>query len=152
VIYYNHKGENKMAKTIELKFDGYINDDCLDPDKHNKKGVYAVYAGRHLIGENCHIGKLLYIGVSGNDKDVPGVYNRKHGKWDSYLDGNYDETLYYSFAETDNEDEIRTALVNEFHPVCNDISNNSPVLEDGTVIKTSGSNDFLNKSFIIKKN
>jgi hypothetical protein len=137
-----------MAKTIELIFDGYYGEEQLPPRGHDCAGIYIVYAGRPLSKAIPESWRLLYIGRSKDLAGRPGPLHHKYKDWRSRL-GN-DELLYFSFADTDDEEHAEAALIYGMQPVCNDTGKDGFHYPE-TVIKISGQKAKLKECFTVRK-
>ena len=136
----------RTPKTIDLDFEGYCSEDELPPSNHDCPGIYVVYAGECKSEEKCSLRKILYIGRSG---DVAGRPNSSHHKYkDWHKELNYNESLLFSFADTDDEKRAEAALIFEMKPICNDTGKDGFHYPD-TKIKTSGANEYLIKLFTV---
>jgi hypothetical protein len=142
-----------MAKTIKLEFEGYYTEDDLPLSNHDCSGIYVVYAGRPTLDGYCELRKLLYIGRSGDVAERPSSSHHKYKEWHDYLakdkNGNKNEILYFSFANTDDEKRAEAALIYKIQPACNDTGKKGFHYQE-TTIETSGENAGLGKSFTVQ--
>jgi hypothetical protein len=102
----------ETEKIIRLKFYGYYTEEELPTRSHQCPGVYVVYRGN---SEN--LTELLYIGRSGDVANRPSPSHHQYKKWCGQL--KKDETLYFSFADTNDEERAEAALIYEIKPKCN---------------------------------
>jgi hypothetical protein len=134
---------DKMAKTITLKFDGYYTEKQLPPSHHDGSGIYVVYRGNSekLI-------ELLYIGRSNEIDARPGPNHENYQDWHNQLKSG--EILYFSFADTDNEERAEAALIFKVQPRCNSLGKSGFHYQE-TTVNTSGENAGLPASFTVQK-
>jgi hypothetical protein len=137
-----------LENTIELKFDGYYREEQLPPSGHDCKGIYVVYVGKHTSEGGCELYKLLYIGKSGDVAKRPRSSHEKYEDWRKHLDSKKGEILYFSFADTDDEELAEAALIYKIKPVCNDLGKDA-FHKENTTIKTSGDNYLLGELFTV---
>jgi hypothetical protein len=136
-----------MAKTIELNFDGYYEEEELPLNKHKCSGIYVVYAGEEA-GGGPELYRLLYIGESENIAKRPSKDHEKYEDWKNQL--MEDEILYFSFAEVDSNyrEQAEAALIYHYEPICNEQGIESFNYEKTKII-TSGSNVCLEETFTV---
>jgi hypothetical protein len=124
--------EVKVSKTIELVFDGYYLESELPPSGHDCSGVYAVYRGN-----TSNLTELLYVGRSENIAERPGSSHHKYEDWRNARRPG--EKLYFSFADTSDEERAEAALIYQLKPRLNDTGTEG-FHHPETTIKTSGKN------------
>jgi hypothetical protein len=138
----------RIVKTVELNFDGYYGETGLPPSDHDCAGIYAVYAGQHTPEGKCKLRELLYIGRSVDAAKRPSPSHHKYEDWRSRLGKG--EFLYFSFADTDDEERAEAALIYKIKPVCNDTGKDSFSYPE-TNIRISGANAGLGYFFTVRK-
>jgi hypothetical protein len=139
-----------MSKTIKLNFDGYCQEAGLPPPDHDCAGIYVVYAGQHTAKDQCKLRELLYIGRSGDIAKRPGPLHHKCKDWCRRLRKETNEVLYFSFADTDDEERAEPALIYKVKPVCNDTGKDGFHHQETTII-TSGSNEYIGYPFTVRE-
>jgi hypothetical protein len=138
-----------MVKTIELKFDGFYREGELSTIKnHECAGVYVVYVGHHNPNGSIELQCILYIGRSTNVINRPSPSHHKYDEWHTHLGEN--DLLYFSFADTDDEELAEAALIYKIKPVCNDTGKDGFHHQE-TTIKNSGETGLLGESFTVQK-
>jgi hypothetical protein len=135
-----------MVKTIALNFDGYYEEEDLPIQSHNRAGVYVVYAGMPAEKGYCDLRELLYIGRSGDMTDRLDSSHHKYNDWHKHL--YCGEILYFSFADTDDEERAEAALIYRTQPICNDTGKNG-FHHPKTTINTSGQSFGLEGFFTV---
>ena len=130
-----------MEKIITLNFDGYYTVDSLPQGRHECPGVYAVYRGNIVSPK-----ELLYIGRSGDISNRPSPNHERYEDWRNSLQSG--EDLYFSYADTDDEEQAEAAIIFKIKPKLN-LKGTKTFNYDKTTIITSGENLFLQVPFTV---
>jgi hypothetical protein len=135
-----------MAKVINLYFDGYYREKQLPLlKKHDCSGIYMVYTGKPSQ-DKYELRKLLYIGRSKDISERPSPLHHKYKDWHAHL--NRGEILYFSFADTDDDELAEAALIYKAKPICND-KGKEDFKHQNTTIKASGYHKYLDAFFTL---
>ena len=131
-----------------LEFDGYWREEDIE-DIPSKSGIYCVYGCMYGEGNKLTIGKLIYIGESGNVSDR--VNNHKKRKvWKGYLNKRQKLCFSYAYFYSSHRERVEAALINRHKPPANiDFVINFPF--DKTKINISGKKRFLETSFTVNR-
>jgi hypothetical protein len=142
-----------MAKTIELKFNGYHRD-VNRKNVPNESGVYLVYRCIYNKDDKpkptVTLKQLTYIGESETVRDRIGEEHEKRECWKDKLKTG--EVLCFSFAPAKKADRERAeaALVYKKKPTCNDQGKDSFNYES-TTVKSSGRCWNIPEEFTVEK-
>ena len=133
-----------MYNSISLDFDGYYEEKDLPLESHNCSGVYVVYRGT-----NKSPTKLLYIGRTGDFSDRPSKNHHKYKAWQRESN-KYKEELYFSVADTKDEEIAEAALIFKIKPELNEkLKDKFDYYE--TRVKASGVKAFIDDYFVVKQ-
>lgn len=142
-------GEIKLAKTINLNFDGY----WIEVGKSGvpaKAGIYVVYVCKYNPPpkDNVDLKKIIYIGEAKDVKDRISNHEKLPIWLKEVPEGS---TLCYSFAGATSPDRERAecALINHHKPKCNEECKDKFPYEETTVIST-GKKDRITSPITVK--
>ncbi len=136
-----------MAKTFDLKFDGYYRD-INKASLPSCSGIYCVYTCSYDPSEKMvSLKKLIYIGQA-EDINKRLSNHEKYEDWKSYLKSG--ETLCYNYTSVsiNDLDRCENALIYKHQPIENtQCKKEFNYLQ--TTLNITGRSKFLNSSFTL---